>query len=70
VANRENKAKQKQAIFNIAIDTAQAIIVIAKSPETFDYLFVLLLLLVGSNWISSKSKYLSTSMVQITMQGV
>lgn len=25
IANRENKAKQKQAIFNIAIDTAQAI---------------------------------------------
>jgi hypothetical protein len=36
VANRENKAKQKQAIFNIAIDTAQAIIAsVAKSPETF-----------------------------------
>jgi hypothetical protein len=26
VANRENKAKQKQAIFNIAIDTAQAVV--------------------------------------------
>ena len=26
IANRENKAKQKQAIFNIAIDTAQAIV--------------------------------------------
>ena len=36
VTNRENKAKQKQAIFNIAIDTAQAIIAsVAKSPETF-----------------------------------
>jgi hypothetical protein len=36
IANRENKAKQKQAIFNIAIDTAQAIAgAVAKSPETF-----------------------------------
>ena len=26
IANRENKAKQKQAIFNIAIDTAQAVV--------------------------------------------
>jgi hypothetical protein len=26
IANRENKAKQRQAIFNIAIDTAQAIV--------------------------------------------
>lgn len=33
IANRENKAKQKQAIFNIAIDTAQAIMsVFAKTP--------------------------------------
>jgi len=33
IANRENKAKQKQAIFNIAIDTAQAIIAtLAKTP--------------------------------------
>lgn len=35
IANRENKAKQKQAIFNIAIDTAQAIMAIwahAKDP--------------------------------------
>jgi hypothetical protein len=35
IANRENKAKQKQAIFNIAIDTAQAIMAaVAKSPLT------------------------------------
>lgn len=33
IANRENKAKQKQAIFNIAIDTAQAIVAtLAKTP--------------------------------------
>lgn len=33
IANRENKAKQKQAIFNIAIDTAQAIIAtLATTP--------------------------------------
>jgi len=33
IANRENKAKQKQAIFNIAIDTAQAVIAtLAKTP--------------------------------------
>lgn len=33
IANRENKVKQKQAIFNIAIDTAQAIIAtLAKTP--------------------------------------
>jgi DNA repair exonuclease SbcCD ATPase subunit len=35
IANRENKAKQKQAIFNIAIDTAQAIMsAVAQSPLT------------------------------------
>jgi len=35
IANREAKAKQKQAIFNIAIDTAQAVVAaIAKSPLT------------------------------------
>jgi hypothetical protein len=34
IANRENKAKQKQAIFNIAIDTAQAIMQIwGHSPD-------------------------------------
>jgi len=34
IQNRENKAKQKQAIFNIAIDTAQAIMSIwAHSPD-------------------------------------
>lgn len=33
IANRENKAKQKQAIFNIAIDTAQGIIsALASTP--------------------------------------
>jgi hypothetical protein len=33
IAKRENKAKQKQAIFNIAIDTAQAIVAtLAKTP--------------------------------------
>lgn len=32
IANRENKAKQKQAIFNIAIDTAQAIMGLWKEP--------------------------------------
>ena len=32
IANRENKAKQKQAIFNIAIDTAQAIIGLWAKP--------------------------------------
>lgn len=32
IANRENKAKQKQAIFNIAIDTAQAIMGLWKDP--------------------------------------
>jgi hypothetical protein len=33
IANRENKAKQKQAMFNIAIDTAQAVIAtLAKTP--------------------------------------
>ena len=36
IANRENKVKQKQAIFNIAIDTAQAVISsVAESPLTF-----------------------------------
>lgn len=37
IANRENKAKQKQAIFNIAIDTAQAIMSVwanTKNPIT------------------------------------
>jgi tape measure domain-containing protein len=35
IARREAKAKQKQAIFNIAIDTAQAIVAaVAKSPLT------------------------------------
>jgi hypothetical protein len=35
ITNRENKAKQKQAIFNIAIDTAQAIMsAVAQSPLT------------------------------------
>jgi hypothetical protein len=34
IANRENKAKQKQAMFNIAIDTAQAIMSIwSHSPD-------------------------------------
>lgn len=33
IANRENKAKQKQAIFNIAIDTAQGIVsALASTP--------------------------------------
>jgi len=32
IANRENKAKQKQAIFNIAVDTAQAIIGLWAKP--------------------------------------
>jgi len=32
IANRENKAKQQQAIFNIAIDTAQAIIGLWGNP--------------------------------------
>lgn len=32
IANRENKAKQKQAIFNIAIDTAQAIMGLWANP--------------------------------------
>jgi tape measure domain-containing protein len=33
IANRETKAKQKQAIFNIAIDTAQAIVAtLARTP--------------------------------------
>ena len=32
IANRENKAKQKQAIFNIAIDTAQAIVGLWAKP--------------------------------------
>ena len=32
IANRENKAKQKQAIFNIAIDTAQAIMGLWVKP--------------------------------------
>lgn len=33
IANRENKAKQKQAIFNIAIDTAQGVIsALASTP--------------------------------------
>jgi len=32
IANRENKAKQKQAIFNIAVDTAQAIIGVWADP--------------------------------------
>lgn len=32
IANRENKAKQKQAIFNIAIDTAQAIMSLWVNP--------------------------------------
>ena len=32
IANRENKAKQKQAIFNIAIDTAQAILGLWVKP--------------------------------------
>lgn len=32
IANRENKAKQKQAIFNIAVDTAQAIIGLWANP--------------------------------------
>jgi len=32
IANRENKAKQQQAIFNIAIDTAQAIIGLWAKP--------------------------------------
>lgn len=34
IANRENKAKQKQAIFNIAIDTAQAIVASLKTDPT------------------------------------
>jgi hypothetical protein len=32
IANRENKAKQQQAIFNIAIDTAQAILGLWAKP--------------------------------------
>ncbi len=32
IANRENKAKQKQAIFNIGIDTAQAIVGLWANP--------------------------------------
>jgi archaellum component FlaC len=34
IANRENKAKQKQAIFNIAIDTAQAVVASLKTDPT------------------------------------
>lgn len=35
-ANRESKAKQKQTLFNIAIDTAQAVVsAVAQSPLTF-----------------------------------
>ena len=37
IANRENKAKQKQAIFNIAIDTAQAIVSTYAQVPKFDF---------------------------------
>jgi hypothetical protein len=34
ISNRENKVKQKQAIFNIAIDTAQAIVASLRTDPT------------------------------------
>lgn len=49
IRNREAKAKQKQAMFNIAIDTAQAVMgAIAVSPETFGLPFSAVALTVGA----------------------
>lgn len=46
---RQAKAKQKQALFNIAIDTAQAVIAaVAKSPETFGLPFSAFALAIGA----------------------
>jgi hypothetical protein len=56
IAYREAKAKQKQAIFNIAIDTAQAVIsAVAESPLTFGLPWSAFALAIGAAQIAMVS---------------
>jgi hypothetical protein len=53
ISNRENKVKQKTGYFNIAIDTAQAIVASLRTDPTGIPPLIHWSIRSGSNWWSS-----------------